>query len=88
MTINVINLNGNPIIEGLQLIESYRIGLVRKTINRYAHLIDGTAHIDLTQLATRIEKSERSLSASTHAHLLRTIDAEAFRHLNMMGAAA
>ena len=87
MTIHVINLNGSPIIEGLQLIESYRKALVRKTIERYAHLIDATAPIDLAQLASRIEKAERSLRASTNAHFLRTINEDASRHLNMQAVA-
>ncbi len=76
MCIQVINLDGTTIIEGIQLIELYRTPLLRKTVEHYAHLIDGTAPLDLEQLADRVQKSGNSLRTMTNAYYLRKLHAE------------
>lgn len=80
MSITAIHINGRVVIEGLQFIEAHRTEYLRTTIERHAHLLDGTAPMALDQLAQRIESGSRALRAQVTAHYLRTMEADAQRH--------
>lgn len=79
MAISAIIINGRVTIDGINLIEPYRVDYLTQTIQTYSHLLDATAPLTLEQLAARIEAGSRLLRAQVAAHYLRSVASDAIR---------